>query len=115
MQSLEPWLKTDEVTVHDFGEQVLLPGLINPHLHPVMAAVLLPMHFITALEWQLPGRVAPACPDRDSYFTRLRELEAAMPEDEADVSFADFDAPKRPYTAPVDEDQTRTEALLPSS
>ena len=27
-----------------------------------------------------------------------------MPEDEADLSFADFDAPKRPYTAPIDEE-----------
>jgi hypothetical protein len=27
-----------------------------------------------------------------------------MPEDETDVSFADFDAPGRPYTAPDDED-----------
>ena len=34
----------------------------------------------------------------------LRVYAHAMPEDEADVSFADFDAPKRPYTAPVDEE-----------
>ena len=27
-----------------------------------------------------------------------------MPEDETDLSFADFDAPKRPYTAPADEE-----------
>ena len=27
-----------------------------------------------------------------------------MPEDETDLSFADFDAPKRPYTAPVDDE-----------
>ena len=39
-----------------------------------------------------------------SYCTNLRVYAHAMPEDEADVSFADFDAPKRPYTAPVDED-----------
>ena len=34
----------------------------------------------------------------------LRVYAHAMPEEEADVSFADFDAPKRLYTAPVDED-----------
>ncbi len=34
----------------------------------------------------------------------LRVYAHAMPEDGADVSFADFDAPKRPYTAPVDEE-----------
>lgn len=36
----------------------------------------------------------------------LRVYAHAMPEDEADVSFADFDAPRRPYTAPLDEDAT---------
>jgi hypothetical protein len=33
----------------------------------------------------------------------LRVYAHAMPEDETDLSFADFDTPKRPYTAPVDE------------
>nr|MCS5571395.1 hypothetical protein [Pseudomonadales bacterium] len=54
IDSLQPWLAEDEPQVHDFGEQIVLPGLIDPHLHPVMAAVLLPMQFVTAMEWQLP-------------------------------------------------------------
>ena len=33
-----------------FADKVLMPGLIDPHLHPSMAAVLLPMHFTTAME-----------------------------------------------------------------
>lgn len=37
-----------------YEDQVLMPGLIDPHLHPVMAAVLLPMEFITAEDWNLP-------------------------------------------------------------
>ena len=43
-----------------------------------------------------PGHADPAL--------RLRVYAHAMPEDEADVSFADFDAPRRPYTAPTDEE-----------
>ena len=43
-----------------FERHVLMPGFVDPHLHPPMAAVLLPLHFITAMEWRLPwGTVAP--------------------------------------------------------
>jgi hypothetical protein len=34
----------------------------------------------------------------------LRVYAHAMPEDETDLSFADFHAPKRPYTAPIDKE-----------
>ena len=83
LQSLQPWLTDDEHQVHDFGDQVLLPGLIDPHLHPVMAAVLLPMQFVTAMEWQLPDRSVPATTDPQGYISRLRELEAETPPDKA--------------------------------
>ncbi len=81
LQSLQPWLADDEHQVHDLGDQVLLPGLIDPHLHPVMAAVLLPMQFVTAMEWQLPDRSVPATTDPQGYISRLRELEAETPPD----------------------------------
>ena len=43
----------------------------------------------------------------------LRVYAHAMPEDETDLSFADFDTPKRPYTAPVDkEPSTETRNYL---
>ena len=79
IDSLQPWLAEDEPQVHDFGEQIVLPGLIDPHLHPVMAAVLLPMQFVTAMEWKLPGQSVPATTDPQAYLGRLRELETAMP------------------------------------
>lgn len=37
-----------------FEDRVLLPGFIDPHLHPSMAAVLLQMHFTTIVSWDLP-------------------------------------------------------------
>ena len=58
LDSLKPWLEHDEYEiVEDYTEQVLMPGLIDPHLHPIMAAVLLPMKFITALSGSFPGRL----------------------------------------------------------
>ncbi|MFT4798542.1 MAG: putative amidohydrolase YtcJ, partial [Candidatus Azotimanducaceae bacterium] len=61
IESLAPWFKHDEHIINEtFAEHILMPGLIDPHLHPMMAAVLLPMQFITALEWKFPWETVPA-------------------------------------------------------
>ena len=73
LESLRPWLDGSEHRIReDFADAVILPGLIDPHLHPVMAAVLLPMHFITALEWDLPWGNVPATVTPDAYRAALR-------------------------------------------
>ena len=53
---MTPWLNHHEHVVDDrFKNQVICPGFIDPHLHPTMAAVLLPMEFITAMRWKPVG------------------------------------------------------------
>ena len=39
-----------------------------------MAAVILPMQFITALEWDLPWEKVPTTKTHDAYLARLKEL-----------------------------------------
>ena len=52
---MQPWLRHEEHVVDDrFAEKIICPGFIDPHLHPSMAAVLLPMEFVTAMRWKLP-------------------------------------------------------------
>ena len=92
LASVAPWLATDEHVVHDFGDAVILPGLIDPHLHPVMAAVLLPMHFVTALPWPLPWQEVPGSPTPGAYRQRLAELLAAAPTDEPFFTWGYHDA-----------------------
>ena len=65
-----------------FEAHVLMPGFIEPHLHPYIAGVLLPMHFVTPHPWQLPGRVVDRVRGQDAYLGRLREIDAALPSDE---------------------------------
>ena len=55
--------------------KVILPGFIDPHLHPSMAAVILPMHFITALQWDLPWESVPATKTHDAYLARLERVD----------------------------------------
>jgi len=75
LASMQPWLSQHEHQIDEqFVHAVIVPGLIDPHLHPPMAAVLLPMHFITAMEWRLPWETVPASTTADAFDERLREL-----------------------------------------
>ncbi len=75
LESLAPWLEKHPHHIDtQFGDKVIMPGFIDPHLHPSMAAVILPMHFITALEWKLPWQTVPATTTQQGYFDRLKAL-----------------------------------------
>ena len=75
LNSLKPWLDRHPHDIDDsFADKVIMPGFIDPHLHPSMAAVILPMQFITALEWDLPWEKVPATKTHDAYLARLAEL-----------------------------------------
>ena len=83
METLQPWLTQHEHTINNcFADQIIMPGLIDPHLHPVMAAVLLPMQFITALEWKFPWETVPATTTPEAYQQKLKEHNGALAEGE---------------------------------
>ena len=68
LASLQPWLEQHPHQIDaQFEDSVIMPGLIDPHLHPVMAAVLLPMQFITAMEWPLPWETVSATVSPQAY------------------------------------------------
>ena len=61
LKDMAPLMASQEHQLHtQFADDIMTPGLIDPHLHPAMAAVILPMEFITALEWQFPWETIPA-------------------------------------------------------
>jgi len=83
LESLSPWLEYDEHSINrEFADRVLMPGLIDPHLHPIMAAVLLPMQFITALEWKFPWENVPATTTAEAYLEQLKSYQQSQPQDE---------------------------------
>ena len=81
VDSMEPWLRANDHRIDDrFADAVITPGFIDPHLHPTMAAVLLPMEFVTAMAWKLPwGRVDPTT-TADGFVDRLRSLDGDRPD-----------------------------------
>jgi len=75
LETLRPWLDGAPYEIdNQFADEYILPGFIDPHLHPFIGAILLPTTFITAFEWNLPqGRVAPTR-GRDAYLHRLSQV-----------------------------------------
>jgi len=56
LAELAPWTDGRRVTLNrQFADKVLLPGLIDPHVHPVQAAVMLNLPFIAPDDWELPS------------------------------------------------------------
>jgi predicted amidohydrolase YtcJ len=79
IETMQPWLEANPYRIDDqFSNHVLMPGFIDPHLHPSLAAVLLPCHFITALEWKLPDRVSSPVQGHNAYLDRLTEIEQSL-------------------------------------
>jgi predicted amidohydrolase YtcJ len=76
LSDLQPWLQDQRYEiVRDFERKVLLPGLIDPHLHPFMAAAMIMTDIVTAFEWQLPWATVTPVRGKDAYVAELRRIE----------------------------------------
>ena len=76
LDDLKPWLQDQRYElVHDFESRVLLPGLIDPHLHPFMAAAMMMTDMVTAFEWNLPWATVKPVRGKDAYIAELRRIE----------------------------------------
>lgn len=79
LDSMKPWLDAHPYRIDTrFENHVLMPGFIDPHIHPTIGAMLLPCHWITAMEWDLPGKTSPAIKTHEGFMQRLHEIEASM-------------------------------------
>ena len=70
--------------VDTFQDKVLVPGLIDNHMHPLLVGgFLLQADFITPFDWTLPSQKVKGVQGRDAYLARLKEIEAEKkdPED----------------------------------
>jgi predicted amidohydrolase YtcJ len=63
-----------------FRDHVLMPGFIDPHIHPTLAATILPIEIVSAMEWTTPQGRTRAVRGREAFLTRLRELDAELSE-----------------------------------
>lgn len=75
LESLAAWTRGRRVTVdRRFAGKVLFPGLIDPHIHPMQAAVMLNLPFLAPDDWVLPSGRWPGVQGQDAYRARLAAL-----------------------------------------
>ena len=76
LETMGAWLDEREHEIDQrFADKILVPGLIDNHLHPLMATMLLNTQWITPQRWSLPGREVEPTRGRAAY---LDKLEAAV-------------------------------------
>ena len=57
----------------DLKGQILLPGFIEPHLHPSLAAIMLQNEIIAPYDWILPGQVKKGVQGEEAYRKKIKE------------------------------------------
>lgn len=63
----------------EFADRVLLPGLIDQHLHPLLGATTLTTEIIAPEDWVLPRRTHRAALTPEEYDERLLAADADLP------------------------------------
>lgn len=61
-----------------FADQVVVPGFIAQHDHPVLAALTMSSEILAIEDWELPGRTVLAVKDKQDFMERLASAEAAL-------------------------------------
>ncbi len=83
VQDLEPWLKDNKHIIDEqFKDKVLMPGFIDPHMHPMLAAIQFGTTWITPESWDVMGTKTPATIGREAYLSALEAAFSATSKDE---------------------------------
>lgn len=79
LEDMQPWFAGREVQIdRRFDEYVLMPGLIDNHLHPFVGAMLMPMAHIAPEAWrQVDGSMSVAARTPEIYHEQLLKATAS--------------------------------------
>ncbi len=81
LDSMDAWLQSREHFIDErFKDKVLVPGLIENHLHPFLAATLLNTKWITPHEWDLLGLHVDRTRGQEAYLAAVRAAVEAAPD-----------------------------------
>ena len=72
----------DADVVLDYQDHVIVPGFIEHHIHPFLAAVTMNSEIIAIDDWVLQEKVSKGVKNREDYLDRLSEVEARHPNDQ---------------------------------
>jgi predicted amidohydrolase YtcJ len=68
----------DSTSMNDLKGKTMMPGFIDPHLHPILGAIVLNTHFATPFDWKFPWGKTTAVRGREAFMAKVKEYDAAM-------------------------------------
>ena len=75
LDSLSSWIEQKKSRIdRRFEGKVIMPGFIDPHVHPSLPAVLTQFAFIAPDDWSLPTGEFPGAKTPAAYIKRLKQL-----------------------------------------
>jgi predicted amidohydrolase YtcJ len=84
LESLKPWTEKYPTTFdHSLKNKIVLPGFIDPHIHPSLPAVLTLFPFISPEEWQLPTGHFVAAENNSDYLKQLKKQVKSFQQDKS--------------------------------
>lgn len=66
--------KGDSTLMNDLKGKTMMPGFIDPHLHPSIAASILAVEITSAMEWTTPSGKSVVVKDRKTFMDRITVL-----------------------------------------
>jgi len=73
--SLKSWTEGRNVTVdRQFEDKILMPGFIDPHVHPSLPAVTMQFPYLAPDDWELPTGEFPGATTPEAYTRSLSRL-----------------------------------------
>ena len=73
--------------ISNYKETTLVPGFIEHHIHPFLAAVTMNSEILAIEDWHLPAKTSRGVRDRASYLFNLSEIEQNHPTNQPLVSW----------------------------
>lgn len=75
LESMQPWLRRLPHDIDDrFKDNVLMPGLIDPHTHLRMSGTYMGLHYVGPITNNAPDGPQAGLPDRETVLGRLKDL-----------------------------------------
>lgn len=74
-------------TTFEYEDEIIIPGFIEHHIHPFLAAVTMNSEIIAIDDWQLPSKISKGVQDRANYLTRLKTAEINLSENQPLISW----------------------------
>jgi len=65
----------DATLVSNYENATIVPGFIEHHIHPFLAAVTMNSEILAIEDWHLPSKTSKGVRDRFSYLSNLSEIE----------------------------------------